>query len=45
MDGFKGPHCLNLNTKTNQIVLDYYKDEFSIFSSIRRIKSKISQKK
>ena len=29
----KGPHTLNFNQRGDEIVLDYYKDEFSLFSN------------
>ena len=34
----KGPHTLNFNQRGDEIVLDYYKDEFSLFSGIRRFR-------
>ena len=37
MDKYKGPHTFNLNMNTNQIIFDYYTNEFSFFAGIRRV--------
>ncbi len=44
IDDFKGPHSLSINTKSKQILFDYYKDKFSLFAGIRRIRSLLSKK-
>lgn len=37
IDKFKGPHTINFNKETNQIIYDYYYDKFSFFAGTRRI--------
>ncbi len=44
IDKFKGPHTLNINKKTNQIIFDYYTDEFSFFAGYRRVIKLINKK-
>ena len=37
IDKYKGPHTLNFNKKTNQIVFDYYSNDFSFLAGARRL--------
>ena len=43
LENAKGPHSLNISADFNNIVMDYYKDKFSLFAGIRRIKQRISK--
>ena len=44
MDKFKGPHTLNYNINTNDIVFDYYNNKFSLFAGIRRVLGLLNKK-
>jgi len=43
IDKYNGPHTINFNQKSNKIVLDFYKNKFSIFAGLRRIKKIINR--
>ena len=37
----KGPHTINLNLNSNQIVYDFYLNKFNLFAGIKRVISRI----
>lgn len=43
MDNCYGPHSIDINRKDGSILIDYYTDEFSVLSGVRRIKAKLAK--
>ena len=43
MDLAKGPHSVDIDFKNELILLDYYKDQFSMFAGVRRLKAYFSK--
>ena len=41
VNGFKGPHSLAINSANGTKVFDYYDDQFSLLSGLRRLRAKI----
>ena len=44
IDNYKGPHSLCFNSDASKILLDFYKNEFSLLAGLRRIKAKLNKK-
>ena len=44
IDKYRGPHTLNFNSNFTKIIIDFYVNNFSLFSGIRRIKAKLKEK-
>ena len=44
MIGFNGPHTLGVDAAEENLLIDYYSNEFSLFAGVRRINAKFSRK-
>ena len=40
IDKFSGPHCLSFSPDKKELLVDYYRNEFSLFAGVRRIKAR-----
>lgn len=45
IDNYNGPHSIGFNADNSKLLIDYYANEFSIFSGVRRIKAKLKERK
>ena len=44
IDNFSGPHSIDFNTNMSQILIDYYRNKFSLLAGMRRIRSRLHKK-
>ena len=44
IDNFSGPHSIGFNSDKTTLLIDYYRNEFSLLAGVRRIKARLQRK-